>query len=84
MKISRCKPPETEAFFWAFQRGSKAGEELSVWAKTRRKAWARLPAKVYEIDVFRWPKFGGRMSVIAIVHDPDEIRTNIACLEGRG
>jgi transcription elongation factor Elf1 len=66
--------------------GSEAGEEATVPERARRRTWARLLAKVYEIDVFKCPKCGGRMSVVAVIRDPDEIRKIIACLytQGRG
>jgi hypothetical protein len=49
-------------------------EEVSVSKKARKKAWARLLAKVYEIDIFTCPKCGGQMSVIAVILNKDEIR----------
>jgi hypothetical protein len=61
-----------------------AGEELTVTDRARRKAWARLLAKVYEIDVFCCPKCGGKMSVVAIIRNPQSIREIIACLETKG
>ena len=63
---------------------AKESEEVSVSNKARRKAWARLLAKVYEIDIFTCPKCGGEMSVIAVIRNPDEIRGIIACLERQG
>jgi len=59
-------------------------EKLSVSAKARRKAWARLLAKVYEIDIFTCPQCGGEMSVIAVIRNPDEIRKIITCLKSKG
>ena len=51
-----------------------------------RKAWARLLARIYDIGVFRCPVCANRMSVIAVIRHPAEIRTIIACLvkHGRG
>jgi hypothetical protein len=51
-----------------------------------RKAWARLLAKVYELDVMACPQCGSRMEVIAVILDPAEILKIIACLakHGRG
>ena len=63
---------------------AEESEEVSVSDKARRKAWARLLAKVYEIDIFTCPKCGGEMSVIAVIRNPDEIRGIIACLERQG
>jgi hypothetical protein len=37
-------------------------------------AWARLLAKVYEVDPFVCPKCGAEMKVIAIIEDPDELK----------
>ena len=58
-----------------------------------RKAWARLLAKVHELDVMACPRCGSRMEVIAVILDPAEIRKAtsaalgiMACLarHGRG
>ena len=46
---------------------------LSLWQ-------LRLLAKVYELDVMACPNCGSRMSVIALILDPAEIRKIIACL----
>ena len=43
-----------------------------------------LLAKVYELDVMACPKCGSRMSVIAVIRDPAEIRKIIKCLERHG
>jgi len=48
------------------------GEEVTVNA--RKQAWARLLAKVYEIDPLVCPKCGWEMKVIAVIHDPVEVR----------
>lgn len=61
-----------------------AGEAVEVGAAARKKAWARLLAKVYEVDPFLCPECGGKMAVIAVIQDPVEIRGIIACLAGKG
>ena len=63
-----------------------ADEGVEVGAAARKKAWARLLAKVYEVDPFLCPECGGKMAVIAVIQDPAEIRGIIACLavKGRG
>ncbi len=38
-------------------------------------AWARLLAKVYEVEPFICPNCGSDMKVIAVIQDPQEIRT---------
>ena len=51
-----------------------------------RRAWARLLAKKYELDVMACPKCGSGIEVIAVILDPAEIRKIITCLarNGRG
>ena len=61
-----------------------ATETVSVTTQASRKAWARLLAKVYGIDVLCCPKCGGRMVVIAIIRDPESIREIIACMDSKG
>jgi len=46
------------------------GVELSE----RKQAWAKLIAKVYEVDPLVCPKCGWDMKVVAIIEDPAEIR----------
>ena len=57
-------------------------EEVSVNARNR--AWARLLAKVYEIDPLVCPKCGWEMKVIAVIQDPVEIRDILAHLVKTG
>ena len=40
-------------------------QEARVGVLPRRKAWARLLAKVHELDVMACPRCGSRVSVIA-------------------
>jgi len=61
-----------------------ARHDQEVSGLSRRKAWARLLAKVYELDVMACPKCGSRMSAIALLLDPAEIRKIIACLSRHG
>jgi len=51
---------------------SDGDEEVTVDA--RKRAWARLLAKVYEVDPMVCPKCGRDMKVIAVIEDPDELR----------
>lgn len=51
---------------------------------SRRKARARLLAKVHELDVMACPRCGSRMAVLAVIVDPAQIRKIIACLERHG
>ena len=47
-------------------------EEVTVDA--RKRAWARLLAKIYEVDPMVCPKCGADMKVIAVIDDPDELK----------
>ena len=40
----------------------------------RKQAWARLIAKVYEVDPLVCPRCGWDMKIVAIIEDPAEIR----------
>ena len=51
---------------------SDGDEEITVDA--RKRAWARLLAKVYEVDPLVCPKCGAEMKVIAVIEDPDELK----------
>ena len=48
--------------------------ECDISDKASRKAWARLLAKIYEIDLFVCLKCGSEMKVIAIIQDMAEIK----------
>ena len=61
-----------------------APKDREVDALSRRKAWARLLAKVHELDVMACPRCASRMSVIAVITDPAQIRKIIACLDRHG
>jgi hypothetical protein len=58
--------------------------DREVDALCRRRAWARLLAKVHAIDVLACPRCGSRMSVIAVITEPAQIRRIIDCLEHHG
>ena len=58
------------------------GEEVTVDA--RKRAWARLLARVYEIDPMVCPKCGSEMRVTAVIQDPVEIRDILAHLVKTG
>ena len=49
-------------------------EHNSVDSQTYKRAWARLLAKVYELDPFVCPKCGSEMKVIAVIQEPEEIK----------
>jgi hypothetical protein len=59
-------------------------EEVTVSKKKSREAWVRLLAKVYEINVLCCPHCGGRMSVTAVIRDPESIGEIIFYMENKG
>jgi len=44
-----------------------------VSAKESRSAWARLLAKVYEVDPLRCTRCGSSMRVLAVITDPPQV-----------
>ena len=50
-------------------------EPTTVSHAACRSAWARLIAKVYEIDPLLCPRCGSAMRLIAVITDPAEVRT---------
>ena len=53
---------------------SSSENEVDVDILSYKRAWARLLAKVYEVNPLVCPKCGGEMEVIAIIEDPAEIK----------
>jgi hypothetical protein len=51
---------------------SDGDEEVAV--DVCKRAWARLLAKVYDVDPMVCPKCGAEMKVIAVIEEPDELR----------
>ncbi len=52
----------------------KEDSGMPLSEKERRSAWARLLAKVYEIQPFVCPKCSSAMEIIVIIMNPGEIR----------
>ena len=48
--------------------------ECSVLKKGTNSAWARLIAKVYEVNPLKCSKCGSTMKVVAIITQADEVR----------
>ena len=65
-------------------RASGGALRRQVDAICRRRAWARLLSKVHDLDVLACPRCGSRMSVIAVITEPAQIRKIIDCLERHG
>ncbi len=49
-------------------------------ARPARMAWADLLQRVWKIDALRCPHCGGRMIVLATIHDPDAITAVLAAV----
>jgi Putative transposase len=50
-------------------------QSLTVRQRACRSAWARLIAKVYELDPLMCPRCGSEMKLIAVITDPSEVHT---------
>jgi len=86
---SRCKArwphlPHVARLAPAAWRDARAGEPpsqpapaqtLTVPPRVCRSAWARLIAKVYEVDPLICPRCGSEMKLIAIITNPSEVGT---------
>ena len=55
-------------------------EAEEVDSSEYKHAWARLLAKVYEVDPFVCPRCGSEMKVIAVIQDAEEIKKILAHL----
>jgi hypothetical protein len=53
---------------------AEASEPMTVPHAACRSAWARLIAKVYEVDPLLCPRCGSEMKLIAVITDPVEVR----------
>ena len=73
---------ELSRLIWLLVEKELLAEEVSVNA--RKREWARLFAKVYEIEPPLCPKCGWEMTVIAVIQDPVEIRDILAHLVKTG
>jgi hypothetical protein len=65
----------------------EAPEELSPAQAARRKSWARLIRRVYEVDPLICAKCGGEMCVVSIITDPpviDHILEHLAARDRTG
>ena len=49
-------------------------------ARPRNYKWAELLKRVFEVDVLKCDRCGGRMRILAELHSPDAIRSILDCL----
>ena len=66
--------------------GTKTEDEVvdAIPDKNSQKAWARLIAKIYEVDPLVCPHCGSQMRVVAVIIDPDEVKKILKHLEKNG
>ena len=53
---------------------AEGSAQQAVFTKESSVAWARLLAKVYEVDALRCSRCGSPMKVLAVITDPSEVR----------
>lgn len=53
------------------------------WSRLRKKNWARLLKKVYEVDPFLCPNCGGTMVVAGVIEDPVQLKAIIEWAAGQ-
>ena len=46
----------------------------------RNYTWAELMKRVWEVDVLKCDRCGGRMKILAAIHSPDAVRGILECL----
>jgi hypothetical protein len=66
------------------QPGTEEPEEPSPAQRERRRSWAELIRRVYEVDPLVCPECGGKMRVVAFITDPPVIRRILDHLAHRG
>jgi len=69
----RCYYHENQGF-------ESLSEAEKVDSSEYKQAWARLLAKIYEVDPFVCPVCGSEMKVIAVIQNPEEIKKILAHL----
>jgi len=74
-RARRMYRPSSEDGAEATQRArrteaSAAAPADEPWRQARRRSWARLLARIYEVDPFLCPRCGGEMQIVAAITDP--------------
>ena len=66
--------------------GEDAGpsDAEAEWKRMRRRAWARLIARIYEVDPLVCPRCGEELRIVALITDPRVIDRILAHREARG
>jgi len=83
-KITRFAPEGwTKAHETELEPAQDSAENVELsevpdsWSRLRRKNWARLLKKVFEVDPFMCPKCGAAMVVVAVIEDPAKLKAII-------
>ena len=45
-------------------------DEQDEWIRRRRRSWARLIARIYEVDPLTCPRCGHELKIVAAITDP--------------
>jgi len=83
-EIVRHAPDGWKAVHLPLENEESEETECNISEKVSRKTWARLIAKIYEIDPFVCPKCGSEMRVIAVIQNVDDIKRILKHLEKVG
>ena len=58
------------------------GADISTWGKQRRRSWARLLRRIYEVDPLLCP-CGGELRIVSVITDPVVVDRILAHRNGR-
>ena len=53
------------------QRGTE--QDPAPWMKARRRSWARLLRRIYEVDALVCPRCGDELEIVAVITDPSVV-----------
>jgi len=59
-------------------------DEDPDWVKTRRRSWARLLRRIYELNPFVCPRCEGEMKIIAVITEPGVVDRILKHRKSRG
>ena len=63
---------------------SEENSPAEYFSQQRRRSWARLLRKIYEVDPLKCPKCGSRLQIIAVIEQGSVIRQILQHLDLRG